>query len=83
MKPSFRFFSLDLARKALALVGPILSDLMETRSRWKGILEGLACPGDLPWGEAPGLPLKELSALYGKMEEYRRELEDLGVQVLD
>ena len=83
MKPAVPIYSLELAHKALALVRPILEDLVEARSRLDRFLEGLSFPADPEGGEDSLEFLDSLAELYGEVEGFRRELEDLGLSVLD
>ncbi len=78
-----RLYSLDLAHRALALVRPIVEDLVRARILWEEAMEGLAFPAGGAWGDPMDAGVKALSRLYDRRMGYRRELEDLGVHLLD
>ncbi len=83
MKFEPRVYSMDLAQKALALVRPIVEDLVRARILWEETMEGLALPAGRAWWESPGSQAETLSRLFDRRRGYRRELEALGVHLLD
>ena len=83
MNPAIRIYSLELAQRALALVRPIVEDLVEARSRWDAAIEDLVFPAGGEWRDPLDPGLAELSRLHDEIDGYRWELEELGLQVLD
>ncbi len=75
-------YTLDLAQRALALVRPILEDLVEARRLWEEALDRFALPPRQDWWDRADPQVEELSRTYERLEGFRRELESLGLCVL-
>ncbi|GEM_PF-3713287 len=78
-----RIYSLELAQRALALVRPIVEDLVRARTLWEEAMEGLGVPAGHAWGGDRDSRVETLSRLYDRRMGYRLELEALGVLLLD